>query len=507
MRKDSIARVEQWKKDSIARVQQARKDSLDRVEKAKAYADSIAAVEKAHKAYLDSLTRAEQARLDDLTKAKEDSLKRVEQARIDSLNKVQQAWKESMAAQQAKQDSIRKAVADSIAAIRQAEQDRIVAAQLAAQARIDSINAAQQAERERLDSIAAQQEAERLSIDSLRQMAQSEAVVADSERSGAPRRQAPVQSNETNDTRNQFDSIMQRMDNMQTQINNIARSNTQTTNPGVIVIMPNGSTTYPANTTDNSVNTAYSNEAATNDQTVAQPDQMSPIETVDQEAPVVENESGYKRILHSYYRHSGSSSLSIISAGYSTYFLLPSSGMEATHDFGKRHILNFEIFEWRAKMFGMSLFNFEMGINTPRETPGDVLTMFQRGGTSEDKAVSADAKTMWFAYKPTAKIYIPIAKWCAIQLYGGVEVDVTKLWDKISTNYYASDHAIPQQNYFVSGFGGAGFMFTAVPALPLEIKAEYRHPVKGNTALVPQGIYLSAQIHLTAPIRKDKQKQ
>lgn len=204
-----------------------------------------------------------------------------------------------------------------------------------------------------------------------------------------------------------------------------------------------------------------------------------------------------------FYEHSGNSALSILSAGYSTYFLFPRDGVNTTQDLGKRHMLNFSVFEWRAKLFGMSLFNFEMGINTPSNMQGSVLTMFQRGGKSQKRVVPADAKTMWFAYKPAMKFYIPLGRMCALELYGGIEVDVTKLWNKINTSYYEGHSEIPEQNFFFGAYGGTGFVFTAVPALPLEIKAEYRHPVKGNKAIVPQGFYLFAQLHLTAPLRRN----
>ena len=216
-----------------------------------------------------------------------------------------------------------------------------------------------------------------------------------------------------------------------------------------------------------------------------------------------QTEQKKENVFKRYYKHSGTNSLSILSVGYSTYFYLPNSGNPAALDAGKRHILNFEIFEWRAKCFGMQMFNFEMGLNTP-SAPGDAQTryMFERGGSTPNSRAEATGKTMWFAYKPAIKFYIPCTKWLAIELYGGAEVDITGVWYKISKKYYNNDQTIPDQNFFVNAFGGAGFVLTGVPALPLEIKAEYRHPLKGNTALVPQGVYLSAQLHLTAPIKK-----
>ncbi len=217
-----------------------------------------------------------------------------------------------------------------------------------------------------------------------------------------------------------------------------------------------------------------------------------------------------------YYNHSGRNMLSILSVGYSTYFMVGTAvanGTSPAADAFKRHLLNVELFEWRAKCFGMQMFNFEMGINTPnisKENPEQDRYLFERGGYYLDERVEATAKTMWFAYKPAVKFYIPCTKWLAIELYGGAEVDLTKMWSKLNSTYYTGSRneagedglRIPEQNFFVGAYGGAGLMFTAVPQVPLEIKAEYRHPVKGNTALVPQGVYISAQVHLGNPIKK-----
>jgi len=86
-------------------------------------------------------------------------------------------------------------------------------------------------------------------------------------------------------------------------------------------------------------------------------------------------------------------------------------------------------------------------------------------------------------------------------LYGGIEVELSKFWATMSRSYYP-DTSIPEQNFFFGAYGGLGFMFTPTPYVPLELKAEYRHPVKGNTMIVPQGMYLSLQVHLAAKTRK-----
>ena len=70
---------------------------------------------------------------------------------------------------------------------------------------------------------------------------------------------------------------------------------------------------------------------------------------------------------------------------------------------------------------------------------------------------------------------------------------------------------MPEQNFFLGAFGGMGLLFQYVPALPVEIKAEYRHPITSGTVIsneniVPQGFYLTAQVHLGAPIHRDLYK-
>jgi hypothetical protein len=216
-----------------------------------------------------------------------------------------------------------------------------------------------------------------------------------------------------------------------------------------------------------------------------------------------------------YYKKSGTNFLSVVSVGYSTVFLMPNNmdGLTSTEFAGKRHFINFEVFEWRAKLFGMQMFNFEIGVNTPGYTQtGTYLSTLMSGGGDTDgdgygnDLAEADKRTMWFAYKPAIKFYIPCTDWLAIELYGGVEIDLTTAWSKINAEYYELNKDIPGQNYFMGAYGGLGLMFTPAPAMPIEIKAEYRHPVQGNMDIVPQGFYLSAQLHLGAPIRKPAKK-
>lgn len=226
----------------------------------------------------------------------------------------------------------------------------------------------------------------------------------------------------------------------------------------------------------------------------------------------------HKTAAQKYYGKSGKSFLSIVSVGYSTFFTIPNGDDKGTDFAFKRHLINFEIFEWRAKIFGMQLFNFEIGMNTP--TPekklNDVINNGQmvlykemRGGEDGTYVKSTDlkAKDMWFAYKPSIKFYIPCAKGFALELYGGAEVELSKFWNKVYPKYYEGiEDFQPEYNYFLNAYGGLGLVFSGIPAMPLEVKAEYRHNLQGNPSIVPQGIYISAQLHLGAPIGRKQYK-
>ena len=225
---------------------------------------------------------------------------------------------------------------------------------------------------------------------------------------------------------------------------------------------------------------------------------------------VTDTEPVKQTVRERYYKKSGTNFLSIVSVGYSTVFLTPNrmDRLTPTEFAGKRHFINFEILEWRAKLFGMQLFNFEIGVNTPGWTEsGTYLTKLMSGEKYNKIGYGsglkeADARTMWFAYKPAIKLYIPCSDWLAIELYGGMEIDLTTAWSKINPLYYRYNKDIPGLNYFLGAYGGLGLMLTPAPAVPIEIKAEYRHPVQGNMDIVPQGFYLSTQLHLGVPIRK-----
>ena len=459
-RQDSIRRAEEAER---ARIEQARQDSIRRAEEAvririeKARQDSIRRAEEAVR------IRIEKARQDSIRRAEEAERSRIEQARQDSIRRAEEA--ERIRIEQARQDSIRRAEEAERMRIEQARKDSIRRAEEESirreQARKESIR---KAEAEGKTSTNTQSDDLTTKMLEALQRAYEEAI----------------------NQANKSDSIRVLQLRLEDEINKLKRQQAE----------------LDAYKQKEQEDAAAKQAAELAAQAAAQ----------QQKAETLEKETVFTR----YYKHSGRNMLSILSIGYSTYFQVGAAvanGVSPTADAFKRHLLSIEVFEWRAKCFGMQMFNFEMGLNTPfisKENPEQNRYLFERGGKTPTERVEATAKTMWFAYKPAIKFYIPCTKWLAVELYGGAEVDLTKMWSKMNTTYYtgnpdainAGGLLIPEQNFVVGAFGGAGFMLTALPHIPLEIKAEYRQPITGNTVLVPQGIYISAQLHLAAPIKK-----
>ena len=534
---EESTQVQDDRKAEEARLEQERIEAEKRAEEARL------AAEKKAKAETDKKAREEAARIEkarqDSVKAAQEEAKRIEKARQDSINaakaeairiekmrqdSIRAAREEAIRIEQARQDSIQQAQEAERIRIEQARQDSIQQAQEAEririeQARQDSIQQAQEAERIRIeqarqDSIQQAQEAERIRIEQARQDSIRNAQKENDEKQTnaavqvyvAPAASAPAQNTQSDDLNSKMLEAVQRAYEealKQANKSDSIRLIQWQLEQELKKLQEQQAALDAQKQKEQEEKEAAEQAAAVAAQAAAQQQET---------AAQPEKETVFTR----YYKHSGRNMLSILSVGYSTYFQVGpavAAGASPTADAFKRHILNFELFEWRAKCFGMQMFNFEMGLNTPfvsEEHPEQNRYLFERGGYYLDERVEATAKTMWFAYKPAVKFYIPCTKWLAVELYGGVEVDLTKMWSKINSTYYTGYHnetnrdglRIPEQNFFVGAYGGAGLMFTAVPQVPLEIKAEYRHPVKGNTALVPQGVYISAQVHLANPIKK-----
>ncbi len=517
--KKAAAEADKKAREEAARIEKARQDSV------KAAQEEAKRIEKARQDSINAakaeVIRIEKMRQDSIRAAREEAI-RIEQARQDSVQQAQEA--ERIRIEQARQDSIQKAQEAERIRIEQARQDSIQKAQEAEririeQARQDSVQQAQEAERIRIeqarqDSIQQAQEAERIRIEQARQDSIRNAQKEDNEKQTnaavqvyvAPAASAPAQNTQSDDLNSKMLEAVQRAYEealKQANKSDSIRLIQWQLEQELKKLKEQQAALDAQKQKEQEEKEAAEQAAAVAAQAAAQQQET---------AAQPEKETVFTR----YYKHSGRNMLSILSVGYSTYFQVGpavAAGASPTADAFKRHILNFELFEWRAKCFGMQMFNFEMGLNTPfvsEEHPEQNRYLFERGGYYLDERVEATAKTMWFAYKPAVKFYIPCTKWLAVELYGGVEVDLTKMWSKINSTYYTGYHnetnrdglRIPEQNFFVGAYGGAGLMFTAVPQVPLEIKAEYRHPVKGNTALVPQGVYISAQVHLANPIKK-----
>ena len=574
-RQDSI-RIEKARQDSIEqaqeaeriRIEKARQDSIEQAQEAERIRIEQARQDSIEQAQETERIRIEKARQDSIDQAQEAERIRIEKARQDSIEQAQEA--ERIRIEQARQDSIEQAQEAERVRIEKARQDSIEQAQEAERIRIekarqDSIEQAQEAERVRIekarqDSIEQAQEAERIRIEQARldsiRVAQEEAIREKARQDSILRiaqelmprnidiekvpQDHPIHNAQKENEKQKEDVGKQPNAAVQVYVAPSASAPAQNTqsddlNSKMLEAVQRAyeEALKQANKSDSirlvqwqleqELKKLKEQQAAQEAQKQKEKEEKEAAEqaaalaaqaAAQQEAANAQPEK--ETVFTRYYKHSGRNMLSILSIGYSTYFQVGSAvaaGASPTGDAFRRHLLNVELFEWRAKCFGMQMFNFEMELNTPfvsEENPEQNRYLFERGGENADERVEATAKTMWFAYKPAVKFYIPCTKWLAIELYGGAEVDLTKMWSKINSTYYTGYHnetnqdglRIPEQNSFVGVYGGAGFMLTAVPQVPLEIKAEYRHPVKGNTALVPQGVYISAQLHLASPIKK-----
>ena len=200
-----------------------------------------------------------------------------------------------------------------------------------------------------------------------------------------------------------------------------------------------------------------------------------------------------------FYKHSGVSYVSLMSVGYSTVFLLPNNPrhLGIAEFTGRQHFLNVSFIDFRVHFVGAELLDFEFGVNTPGRTKNGVNLAVTSCGVLDnpDSIAPGSLKTMWFAWKPCIKFYIPATKWLAAEVYAGAEVDITQLWNQVMPKYYGTKFN-PANNHFVGGFGGIGLLFAGKVAVPIELKCEYRCPSKGSRALVPEGFYLAAQLHI-----------
>jgi hypothetical protein len=155
--------------------------------------------------------------------------------------------------------------------------------------------------------------------------------------------------------------------------------------------------------------------------------------------------------------YSGKGFLNVISLGYTFSF----------HD--TTHLVSASILDFRAGMFGMSPLAVEMSVK-PLEYK--------------------------FIYKPSIRLYVPLAKCFSFVPYAGVMMDATGLGLYLIPNYkYDFYH-----EFFMNAFAGVAFNLSAIKNMPLEIKLEYRHPITqcsyAPTDFYPRGLYLSTQLYI-----------
>lgn len=171
-----------------------------------------------------------------------------------------------------------------------------------------------------------------------------------------------------------------------------------------------------------------------------------------------------------FYNKAGKSSLSYLSAGY-TFDCLD-----------RKHLVELGVLDFRYKWFGLSPLNFELGV-----------------GSSEDR--SGTFCSQWLAYRPTVQFYIPLGRLMAVSPYGGCAVDCSYLGQYLIKDYQYDK----ENNYFLDVYGGVSLYFTFIPAIPIELRAEYRHPVVLNERdPLNAGAYVSARIHFAKPLGRNR---
>lgn len=164
------------------------------------------------------------------------------------------------------------------------------------------------------------------------------------------------------------------------------------------------------------------------------------------------------KLRHKYYNYSGAKFFSFFDGGY-------------TYDIASNNnLLSLGLFSYRYKMFGFSLLNFEAGANILKEP---FLSELPEP----------------FRYKPNIKFFFPLGKATTFNMYVGSSIDVMYLWSQINQNY-----SYTANNVKFTTYGGLSFRFSAIPALPLELFAEYHYPINSNFS--GNGFMVGAHLYL-----------
>lgn len=155
-----------------------------------------------------------------------------------------------------------------------------------------------------------------------------------------------------------------------------------------------------------------------------------------------------------FYNYSGKSFLSVIGLGYTYSFI------------NRSHLVNASVLDFRTGLFGMSPICAEMVVSPYR---------------------------LSVAYRPTINLYIPLGKNTAIVPYAGTVVDATGLGKYIVKDFSYSMN----DDFYVGAVAGIGFHLSVVRWLPMQIRAEYRHPIINTQSPFNQkSLYLSVQIYI-----------
>lgn len=165
--------------------------------------------------------------------------------------------------------------------------------------------------------------------------------------------------------------------------------------------------------------------------------------------------------LERYFEYSGRHALYILGVGYS---------YSCANGY---HLVNASLFDFRTTMIGFSLLNVEMAVKPFKKR---------------------------FSWKPQARVYIPTTKYLVVVPYGGAQVDMSYIGTYFSETY---DYRI-ENEFYVNAFVGVAANFSILPNVPLEVKAEYRFPIRSVNLdpPAPKGFYLGANIYFGLTYKK-----
>ncbi len=155
-------------------------------------------------------------------------------------------------------------------------------------------------------------------------------------------------------------------------------------------------------------------------------------------------------IRDSFYSRAGKSHLSFLSVGY------------AYSSKNELKMLSASLLDFRARMFGASLLNFEVGI---------------------------DPWTEWYCYKPSMKVYFPVCSWMAVVLSGGVSMDCSALLERM--NQSVEEELV---DVFIVANGGVSLYFVPCKHVPIEVKAEYGQDIVCQSSV--NGLTVGICFHL-----------